>query len=215
MKTVNLEPLHLGAEVRAASFDKETNSVECIWTTGAAVTRRGPSGYYSEELTLSPGAVRLGRLNAGAPLLDSHNDRNLSQVIGSVVPGSAKIVGGKGVARIKLSTSPGDADNVEKIKSGIVRNISVGYAVHRIEIVERDGDIPIYSVVDWEPHELSAVAIPADAGAQFRAATRSTAGAHAAQIVTLEMWSPKACRIRMLAAQRRVGMFSEDRAFQS
>ena len=151
MKTIALELLARDAFLRASSFDKGTNSIEATWSTGAAVTRRGPEGYYEEQLVMTPGAVRLERLNLGAPLLDSHNDGTLSTVIGSVIPGSARIAGGKGLARIALSTAPGDADNVAKIRDGIIRNISVGYRAHKIEIAEREGDVPIYNVVDWEP----------------------------------------------------------------
>ena len=214
MKSMKLEALHRDAQVCASSFNASTNTIECVWSTGAPVTRRGPTGYFSEELVMTAGAVRLGRLNVGAPLLNHHHDGSLSEIIGSVVPGSARIQNGQGVAKVKLSTAPGDADNVAKIRDGIIRNVSVGYIVHKVEIVERDGEPPIWSVVDWEPMEISAVAVPADAGAQFRTATRSAAGPHAVEVVRLERWSPKACRIRMLAAQRRVGML-DDRVFSS
>lgn len=152
-----------------ASFDSGDNSVEVCFTTGASVRRRGPDGYYEEELVVSPTSVRLGRLNAGAPFLNTHSDWSLEDVLGSVVPGSARIVGTKGFARVRLSTAPADADNVAKIRDGIVRNVSVGYAIHRVEKVEAgDGGVPIWRVVDWEPFEISAVPIPADPGAQIR-----------------------------------------------
>lgn len=210
----NFSPMHSDANIRAGSYDKGTNSIEAVWTTGAPVTRRGRDGYYEEILSLAPGAVRLDRLNAGAPLLDTHHDGDLSHVLGNVIPGSARIIGGKGLARIALSNAPADADNVAKIRDGIVRNVSVGYMIHRVEIAEREGETPIYSVVDWEPMELSAVPVPADTGAQFRMAARSLSGAHAPEMVVLDYWSPKACRLRMYAAQRRVGMF-ENREFSA
>lgn len=160
------------AEVRAASFDDADNTVEVVWTTGAAVRRMDwRSGrHYSEILEVSDGAVRLDRLNAGAPLLDTHDDWSLRSVIGSVVPGSAKLEGGKGTARVRLSNAAGDADVVSKIRDGIIRNISVGYAIHKVIKTEadRDGGDDEWRVVDWEPMEISAVPIPADAGSQIR-----------------------------------------------
>ena len=159
------------AEVRAGSYDETENTVEVIWTTGAPVRRRSwrDGTYYDEVLVVDNGAVRLDRLNAGAPLLDTHDSWSLDSVIGAVVPGSAEIRGGKGYAKVRLSTAPKDADRVQKIRDGIVRNISVGYLIHRVEKIERgEGQVAEWRVVDWEPMEISAVPVPADPGAQVR-----------------------------------------------
>ncbi len=172
-KVVYLPRFGREAEVRASSFDEADNSVEVIWTTGATVPRcdwrTGVS--YNETLELKPGAVRLDRLNAGAPLLDTHDGWSLRSVIGNVAPGSAKIEGGKGIARVRLSNAPGDADTVIKIRDGNIRNISVGYAIHKVEKTENgEGEPEDWRVVDWEPLEISAVPIGADPGSQFRSA---------------------------------------------
>ena len=118
---------------------------------------------------LSPARSRLERLNAGAPFLDTHCSYGLDNVIGSVVPDSAKIKDGRGVATILLSKAPGVADTVQKIREGVIRNVSVGYWTHKI--VKTEGDdakVARWDVVDWEPLEISAVPIPADAGSQIR-----------------------------------------------
>lgn len=168
---VNLPKFGRAAEVRAASFDEAESTVDVIWTTGAAVRRYSwrEGVHYNEILEVTPDAVRLERLNAGAPLLDTHSDWSLYSVIGAVVPGSARIEGGKGYAKIKLSSAAGDADTVGKIKDGIIRNISVGYVIHRVEkTMLGDGQDEEWRVVDWEPLEISAVPIPADAGSHIR-----------------------------------------------
>lgn len=171
-KNVSLPKFGRSAEVRSASFDEADNTIEVIWTTGAAVRRRDwrNGRYYQEVLEVSPTAVRLERLNAGAPFLDTHDDWSLRSVIGSVVPGSAKIEGGKGYARVKLSRAAEDAAIVEKIKDGIIRNISVGYAIHKVVKTDNGGDgvDDEWRVMDWEPLEISAVPVPADAGSQIR-----------------------------------------------
>src|SRR5262245_58971950 len=159
------------ADLSPSSLDGDI--VEVVWTTGADVLRRSfLEGQYLERLTVSPSAVRLGRLNRGAPLLNSHLSYDLRDVIGTVVPGSAKIEGGRGVAKLLLSSAPSDADIVAKVRSGVIKNISVGYAIHRVTKIaptKRDA-VPIWIVEDWEPHELGAVAVGADAAAQIRAA---------------------------------------------
>lgn len=165
-----LNRMFRAAEVRASSYDEGDNSIEVVWTTGAAVRRRDwrTGNFYSEILEVTPKAVRLDRLNSGAPLVDTHDTDSLRSVIGSVVPGSAKIEGGKGMARVRLSNAPGDADIVSKIRDGIIRNISVGYAIHRVEKTEMADSDDEWRVVDWEPYELSGCAVGADAGSQIR-----------------------------------------------
>ena len=131
----------------------------------------------SRRLTVDPASVRLDRLNAGAPLLDTHNAYQLAAIIGSVVPGTARIESGKGLATVKLSRAEGCADIVQNIRDGIITNISVGYNVHAFTRTEAaDGSPAVMTATDWEPVELSAVPVPADPGAQIRLAQRSAAG---------------------------------------
>jgi phage major head subunit gpT-like protein len=63
-----------------------------------------------------------------------------------------------------------EADRVFKlIQDGIVQNVSVGYRIHKMEKTEESIDkVPVFRAVDWEPHEISAVAMGADDGAGFR-----------------------------------------------
>lgn len=171
-KTINLPQMVREAQVRADSFNADDNTIEIVWSTGAKVRRYDwlTRSYYDEELVMSANAVRLERLNAGAPFLNTHDSWDLSRIIGAVVEGSARIEGGKGVCRVRLSTAADVADAVHKIKEGVARNISVGYRLHKIEKTEgEDGDIGLWRVIDWEPFEVSSVPIPADAGAQVRA----------------------------------------------
>ncbi len=172
---LNLPIQHRGAQVRAASYRETDNSVELIFTTGASVRRVSwLDGAYDEILDVTPAAVKLDRLNAGAPFLDTHDAYDLSRVLGSVVPGSARIEKGKGYARVQLSDAPDVASPVAKIKEGTVRNVSVGYRVLRVEKTEAaKGAVPIHRVLEWEPLEISAVPIPADPGAQVRAGTET------------------------------------------
>ncbi len=103
------------ASFRAQSFDENENTIEIVWTTGARVRRNSWwDGPYDEELEVTPQAIRLERLNAGAPFLDTHDSYDISRVLGSIVPGSAKIENGVGTARVLLSRAPGDADAVQK-----------------------------------------------------------------------------------------------------
>jgi phage head maturation protease len=171
------------AEVRPSSYQEADNSIEIVWSTGAAGLRFDwyDGEYYIEELSLEPSAVRLDRLNAGACLLDSHDDYTLASVLGSVVPGTARIENGLGIARVRLATTPDVADTNQKIIDGHIRSVSVGYMVHTYLRTETEGEKPHLLATDWEPVELSMVAVPFDAGAQVRA-QRTRQGGHTCTI---------------------------------
>lgn len=169
-KTHETPMLSLRAAVRPGSVDIDARTVELTWTTGAKGRRWSwDVGSYMEELDVSEAAVRLDRLNNGAPLLDTHNQYQLSAVLAVVE--RAWLDGGEGHALVRFSKRE-DADVVFKdVVDGILRNISVGYAVHRYEVVEEEDDkLPTYRAVDWEPLELSLVPIGFDDGAKVRSA---------------------------------------------
>lgn len=160
------------------SVDEASRSFDVLWTTGAQVRRYSwaRDEEFDEELIVSPDAMRLDRLNAGAPFLNSHSSWSLRDILGVVEDGSIRIEGGQGFARIRLS----ERDEVEPvwrdIKDGIIRNVSVGYRVHKFERVAKadrtdGGQRALYRAVDWEPLEISAVAIGADPGAGMRSET--------------------------------------------
>jgi phage major head subunit gpT-like protein len=158
------------ASIAPSSINAERRTAEVIWSTGARVLRGFFERFY-EELSLDPGHVRLDRLSSGnAPLLAAHDGGQLDAVIGVVE--SARLENGQGVARVRFAKDDETADRVwNKIEQHIIRNISVGYKVHKYE--ERAGgdeQIPVMRAVDWEPFELSVVPMGADAGATFRAA---------------------------------------------
>lgn len=160
---------HRAAALQPASYDADARTIAVTFTTGAAVARSSfVDGDYSEVLLTGSGNVRLERLNAGAPLLDSHDSGGLANVLGAVVPGSARMAAGQGVATVRLSDAARAADSVADIRDGVIRNVSVGYLIHAATRTEADGVVTL-TVTDWEPVEISAVAVPADAGAQFRA----------------------------------------------
>lgn len=170
IKTLETPMLSLRAAVRPGSVDIEQRTAELTWTTGAKGRRWSwDVGSYMEELDVSAGAVRLERLNNGAPLLGVHRSWELRDVIGVVE--RAWIEGGEGRALVRFSQRE-DADEVFRdVKDGILRNISVGYAVHRYDVVEEEDDkLPTYRATDWEPMELSIVPMGFDDGAKIRSA---------------------------------------------
>ena len=177
-QTIKLPRHARSALVRADTFSTDDNTVDLVFTTGADVLRCDYfDGNYIERLETGSDNVRLDRMNAGAAFLDTHNAYELGAVIGSVVPGSARMDAGQGLCKVQLSRSQRAADTVQDIRDGIINNISVGYNVYAFTRTEAsDGSPALMVATDWEPVEISAVPVPADPGAQIRAATRSASG---------------------------------------
>lgn len=106
-------------------------------------------------------SVRLDRLNGGAALLVNHDTRDQ---VGVVVKGSARIDDDKrGRAVVRFSRSERGEEIFTDVKDGIRELVSVMYRIHKYEVTEREGQADLVRVLDWEPYEISIVAIPADA----------------------------------------------------
>jgi hypothetical protein len=172
-QTVDLPPFSIRAAV--GSVDAEARTVELIFSSGAAVQRMLWNGVgYIEKLSLKPGAVRLDRLNAGGPLLDTHSSYSIADQIGVVVPGSAKVDGKEARATVRFSKRDAVEPIFQDVRDGIVRNVSVGYLIHKFQEDEGTGNkLPVRTAIDWEPYEISMVPMPADAGAQIRSGDKS------------------------------------------
>jgi hypothetical protein len=162
------------AAFQPATLNEDTRTVELVWSTGAKVRRYDwwEDRYYDEELSLDAAHVRLDRLNAGAPLLKDHR-ASLDNIIGVVE--RAWLQDGEGRALVRFDAREEAAQIMASVKDGILRNISVGYSVRKYEVIKEEGAVDVYRATDWEPAELSFVAIPADAAAQVRSAPESDA----------------------------------------
>lgn len=158
---------HREAAFCPATLNEGARTVELVWSTGAKVRRYDiwEDRHYEEELSLDAAHVRLDRLNGGAPLLKDHM-HNLDSTIGVVE--RAWLKGGNGHALVRFSPRDDVAPILADVKAGILRNISVGYSVRKYKVIREDGALDVYRAVDWEPAELSIVAIPADPKAQVR-----------------------------------------------
>ncbi|MFZ7094218.1 prohead protease/major capsid protein fusion protein [Primorskyibacter sp. 2E233] len=167
---IELPALRRSAELTPNSADTEARTVEVIWSAGARVRRSTLFGEpYDEELSLDPTHVRLDRLNAGAPFLKVHEVDTLDAVIGSVVPGSARIENGRGVAQVRISERADVEPIWRDIQAGHIRAVSIGYQVHRFEVSKPEAARELWRAVDWTPFEVSAVPVGADPAAGFRA----------------------------------------------
>lgn len=174
LNTTQMLPSQIrAAQIEPSSFNAEQRTVDVVFTTGALVRRIdwARERYYDEELIVSEEAVDLSRMRAGASVLNTHGQWDLEDVIGVVT--DASIVGTEGHATVRLSERPELAGIVADIQAGIIRHISAGYTVQRIEMVPPEsrtdgGTVWLYRATRWTPSEISFVPVPADAGSGTR-----------------------------------------------
>jgi hypothetical protein len=152
-----------------ATVDRAARTVEVVWSTGARARNFVPSlGGITEELDMSPNAVRMAQLGSGnAPVLNTHRSSDARDVLGRVI--AARLEGGRGHARLQFSGAADVEPLWQRIADGTLRAVSIGYRVHRYD--QRPDPVSgemIYRAVDWEPFEISIVPIPVDRDAQVR-----------------------------------------------
>src|SRR3546814_12634615 len=83
----------------------------------------------------------MGRLQSGrAPLCDTHYTYSLDCIVGVVT--SADLEGDEGTAECRITRRDDRAGTVQDIVDGIIANVSVGYEIHRMLMIqpEREGD---------------------------------------------------------------------------
>jgi HK97 family phage major capsid protein/HK97 family phage prohead protease len=108
----------------------------------------------NEVLSHETKAADLSRLNDGAPLLFNHD---VDRVIGVVETARIDEKLKRGYARVRFSKNEFAQEVLADVKDGILRNVSFGYSIDKME--ERGGN---FVATAWSPYEISLVAIGAD-----------------------------------------------------
>lgn len=174
----SIERGYIRASIDTASIPADAEAplrVKVVFATATPVRRWDYENdtYFDEVLGMESTQVRLDRLNAGGPVLDSHNTRaSVTSQLGVVVAGTARIENGECVAELLISPRPSLADFRADVRAGIITNISVGYDVFAFtaELNPRSNDVPVYRATSWEPNEISFVSVPADTASGVRGA---------------------------------------------
>lgn len=158
------------AQLAPESFDESDGSVGLIAYTGSTVDRYDPwtGESYTMALDMDPAACDLSMLQTGtAPFVDNHDDSDTDQVLGVILPDSAAIVDGKLQLRAKLSVDPAHAGKVANIKAGVLRALSVGTDLLKVEDTKATkGKLRHVQVKLWRPYHVALVGRGADPNAQ-------------------------------------------------
>lgn len=153
--------------VERAGIDLEARTAVLAFASEAPYER----SWGIEVLDLGAKSIRMGRLKSGGPLLMDHDSRDQVGVIESVQIGADRV----GRALVRFGKSARAEEVFADVVDGIRRNVSVGYVIHAAQLESEAEGIGTYRVIDWEPYELSLVAVPADATVGVgRSATEQT-----------------------------------------
>lgn len=152
--------LHKGRAERALHFERAAIDEEARTATLAFASEEPYERYWGVEiLDVTATSMRQGRLRSGANLLMDHDWKDVVGVVESVEIGADRVA--RAVVRFGKSAR---AEEVwQDVREGIRRNVSVGYMVHKAQLVETKDGLETYRVTDWEPFEVSLVSVPADA----------------------------------------------------
>lgn len=133
-------------DVRLGSDER---TISLSMSSEAPVMRDG----FREILDHTPSGVDLGRAMTGLPLLADHDQQRQIGVVENV-----RIMGRRLEGNARFGESRDATEVWSDVKSGVLRNISVGYLVH--EYRKEAGDV--LRAIRWEPFEVSIVSVPAD-----------------------------------------------------
>jgi len=141
-------------QVERAAINEEARTASLAFASETPYER-----YWGIEiLDITPQAMRQSRLRTGANLLVDHDSRDVVGVIESVEIGADRVA--RAVVRFGKSAR---AEEVwQDVRDGIRRNVSVGYMIHKAQLVEERDGVETFRVTDWEPFEVSLVSVPAD-----------------------------------------------------
>lgn len=111
--------------------------------------------------------INLERFNNGLGTALFNHDRDA--VVGHVE--KAWIEDNRGKALVRFDTDEQSETIFQKVQSGTLQGVSVGYSIKRYEVLDEKDSVSsngrfkgpdTYVVTDWEPLEISIVSVPAD-----------------------------------------------------
>ena len=178
----------LDLKVIPESFDETSRTLRAVATTNYPYHYRGFFFEYEEMLEISEDAIDLGRLRAGKmPALKDH-DNKIESIVGRVLDhqivraedrlpemAPADEYKERGLDELVVTIYIEDNEQNNKflfpaLKSGLVKNISIGYRINDYEWLEMPDTNTLDRLVAraWELLEVSFVAVPADPFAGVR-----------------------------------------------
>ena len=149
-------------ETTIDQVDTDSRTVELSFSSETPYGR----WFGDEILCHDEECINLDRFNDGLGTVLFNHDRDA--VVGHIE--KVWLEDNRGKALVRFDTDEQSETIFQKVQSGTLQGVSVGYAINRYEVLE-DEDTkstngrfngPAYVVTDWEPLEISIVSVPAD-----------------------------------------------------
>lgn len=149
-------------ETTIDQVDSDNRTVELSFSSETPYGR----WFGDEILCHDEECINLERFNNGLGTVLFNHDRDA--VVGHIE--KVWLEDNRGKALVRFDTDEQSETIFQKVQSGTLQGVSVGYAINRYEVLE-DEDTkstngrfngPAYVVTDWEPLEISIVSVPAD-----------------------------------------------------
>jgi HK97 family phage major capsid protein len=145
---------------RSATLTRDAINVEARTVELAFSSEEPYDRWWGREvLSHDRTAVRLGRLNSARhPLLVDHSTRDQVGVVEKAWIGDDRMAR----AIVRFGKSARAEEIFQDVRDGIRSLVSVGYRIHEMVLQKSGDEGDEYRVTDWEPFEVSLVAVPAD-----------------------------------------------------
>lgn len=161
-----MEMIHQAAPVQPTTLDETRRTVEVVFSTGAVVRQpifeAGEFFMARTRIQVDDASIDLTMLNEGAPVLNGHMDFSAADTIGVVE--EAWISEGTARARLRFAGTEDVEPVWQRVRDGILRQVSVGGEITSAEWTEDDGG-RLYLITGFVPREISMVPLGADPGA--------------------------------------------------
>lgn len=173
MKEIQKQLFYRSTEFDRSKVDEKKRSVDLSFSSETPIPR-----WFGKEILLhGSGNVELARLRSMGTVLMNHNP---DIIVGPVK--NPRIEDKKGRATIGFDNDEDGERAMQKVLSGSLRGVSVGYRIIKAREVLKDEEYegiegPALIALRWMPYEISLTPIPADATVGIgRELTRSLEG---------------------------------------
>nr|DAE10999.1 MAG TPA: major capsid protein [Myoviridae sp. ctRbn2] len=144
--------------------DTDSRTVELSFSSETPYGR-----WFGDEILCHDGeCINLERFNNGLGTVLFNHDRDA--VVGHIE--KVWLEDNRGKALVRFDTDEQSETIFQKVQSGTLQGVSVGYSIKRYEVLDEKDSVSsngrfkgpdTYVVTDWEPLEISIVSVPADA----------------------------------------------------
>lgn len=149
-------------ETTIDQVDSDNRTVELSFSSETPYGR----WFGDEILCHDEECINLERFSNGLGTVLFNHDRDA--VVGHIE--KVWLEDNRGKALVRFDTDEQSETIFQKVQSGTLQGVSVGYAIYRYEVLEDEEtkstngrfNGPAYVVTDWEPLEISIVSVPAD-----------------------------------------------------